>query len=176
MRWLSFFIFAWIVGGVQLGAGAFLKIHGAELWLMLIAAVFISGNAPREAGLLGAFLLGLFQDLLTLQPPGLFALSYGLTAVMVMNSRQAAYSDHPLTHFVLTLGGGLMTAVILYIHAKIRPPEPMVAAEGTLSPSGIELWPLILSALYTAILAVPLLWLLRRTRPLFGFRAARQRW
>jgi rod shape-determining protein MreD len=176
MRWITFFILAYIVLGVQLGAGPFLSIKGAAPNLVLIAAIFISGNAPRDPGLLGAFLLGLFQDLLTLQPPGLFALSYGLAGLLVMNSRQAAYGDHPLTHFMLTLGGGLITAAVLYLHAKIRPGSGAPIPDGSVAVAGVEYWPLILSAFYSALLALPILWFMRRTRPLFGFRTARQRW
>jgi rod shape-determining protein MreD len=175
MRWLAFFIFAYLVVGLQLGIGQYLSIKAAAPNLVLIAVMFVASNAPRDAGLLGAFLLGLFQDLLTLQPPGLFALSYGLTGLMVMNSRKNAYGDHPLTHFVLTLGGGLLTAAILYLHGKIRPASPP-ATDGLISTGGVALWPLLLSAFYTALLAPPLLWFVGKTKPLFGFRVSRARW
>src|SRR3954453_12422463 len=101
MRWLPFFILAYVVLGVPGGIGSFVRLKGAELNLGLIAAVFVAANAPREPALLGAFFIGLFQDLLSLQPLGLYALSYGLVGLLVITARQVAYGDHPLTHFVL---------------------------------------------------------------------------
>lgn len=177
MRWLPFFILAYFALGVQLGAGYDLSYRGAPPNFLLIVVVFIAGNAPRDSGLVASFLLGLLTDLISPQPLGLYALSYGLAGLLVAGSRQVAYSDHPLTHFTLTLGVGLLTAIILYVHALVRP----LGAPLTL-PSGEVLPPLptsgggfFLSAIYTAFLAIPLLWLLAKLKPVFGFRSQRQR-
>ena len=178
MRWLPFFILAYVVLGLQVGLGDFVSWRGAQPNLVLIVAVFVAVNAPRDAGLLAAFLLGLFQDLVSAQPPGLYALSYGLAALVVVGSRQLAYSGHPLTHFALALGGGLVTAVVVYVHGLIRPPgAPLITDAGDVLPAirpGLGM--LLLGALYTAALAPLVLWLLGKLKPLFGFRAARSRY
>ncbi|MDB5297883.1 MAG: Rod shape-determining protein MreD [Phycisphaerales bacterium] len=177
MRWLPFFILAYIVLGLQLGVGAFVSWQGAQPNLVLIAAVYVAVNAPRDAGLFGAFLLGLGQDLIGAHPPGLYALSYGLAALLVVGSRQLAYNDHPLSHLALALGGGLITAVVLYVHGLIRPPgQPLPTDGGEVLPAlrpGLGM--LLLGALYTAALAPLALWLLGKTKPIFGFRSARSR-
>ena len=73
MRWITYFILAYVILGLQIGAGPFLRFQGASPNLVLLAVIFITMNAPRDAALLGAFSLGVMQDLLTAQPPGLFA-------------------------------------------------------------------------------------------------------
>lgn len=178
MRWLPFLILAYVMLGLQLGLGQFVSYGGGVPNLGLIVAVFVAANAPRESGLMGALLAGVFQDLLTAQPFGLFTLTYGLVGLAVMNARQFAYGDHPLTHFSLTLAGGMVTAVVLYLHEWIRPPGGAVSgADGEGLPAlGRALWPLLVSALYTAVVAVVVLRFLARLKGVFGFRVARQRW
>jgi hypothetical protein len=106
MRWLAYVILAYVAVALQIGLGPFLRYKGAQPNLVLLAAVFIALNAPRDAALLGCFCLGLLQDLLTQQPPGLFALSYGLTAMVAVSVHQVIYREHPLTHFSVALFGG----------------------------------------------------------------------
>jgi rod shape-determining protein MreD len=177
MRWLPFLILAYVVLGLQAGIGPFVRVQGATLDLALIAAVFVAANAPREPALLGAFFIGLSKDVLSMEPLGLYALSYGLVGLIVVSARQVAYGDHPLTHFVLTLGGGLLTAIILYIHGRLRPIAPAPAPDGQPLPAvAVSLGLLLLTVLYTAVVAPFVLWLLSRFKPWFGFRASRARW
>jgi rod shape-determining protein MreD len=179
MRWLPFFILAYVVLGLQLGFGSFVSLAGGVPNLALIAVVFVALNAPRDAGLMGAFLIGLGQDLLTAGPIGPFALCYGLVGLMVSGARASAYADHPITHVAFTLAGGLVTAAVLYLHVRLHPPggDPTAADDGSaLPPLGVGLWPLVLSAVYSAALAPAVLWAFGRAKPLFGFRTARPRW
>jgi rod shape-determining protein MreD len=179
MRWPAFFILAYVALGLQLGLGEFVNIRGGVPNLALVAVVFVAVNAPRDAGLMGAFLIGLGQDLLTTQPLGLFALSYGFVGLLVSAARQSAYSDHPITQVALTFAGGLVTAAVVYVHARVRPPggPATVADDGSVLPAlGVAVGPLLLSALLTALLAPFVLWALGRVKPLFGFRTARSRW
>ena len=73
---------------------------------MLLAVVFIAINAPRDAALLGCFVLGVMQDLVTQQTFGLHALSYGLTAFFIAGASQSIYREHPLTHFTCACSAG----------------------------------------------------------------------
>src|SRR5256885_17206422 len=103
MRWLAYFILAYLAIAVQIGLGPFMRYHEAQPNFVLLAGIFIALNAPRDAALLGCFCMGLIQDLVTQQPPGLFALSYGLTALVVVGSHHVVNREHPLTHFGMTL-------------------------------------------------------------------------
>jgi rod shape-determining protein MreD len=178
MRWLAYFILAYVAIALQIGLGPFLRYKGAQPNLVLLAAVFIALNAPRDAALLGCFCMGLFQDLLTQQPPGLFALSYGLTAMLAVSVNQVVYREHPLTHFSVALVGGLLTMTVLLIHGLIHP-----AAARSVAPDGVTMLPAIrpaagvefVRAVYTAVLAPVVIGLLQRSRKVFAFQPQRRK-
>ena len=126
--------------------------------------IFITVNAPREAGLLGAFMLGLMQDLLTLHPLGTWAVAYGVVAMFVISSQEYVYREHPLTHFSLGLSGGIICGVILAIHGWIYPMLHPGAAGGESTVGKFT------SAIYTAMLAPMVLGVLQRMKRSFAFR------
>lgn len=162
MRWPPYFILAYLALGVQAGVGADVAVGLAQPNLVLIAAIFIALHAPRDSALLGCFAMGLLQDLLTLQPLGLFALSYGLVGLFVVSSQEIVYREHPLTHVLLTLAGSLMTGGVLLVHAWVRGPSLPVGS-------------VLMSALYTAAVAPAVLWPLARFRRVFAFQSPRRR-
>jgi rod shape-determining protein MreD len=162
MRWLAYFILAYLMLGLQIGLSGHVRIGSAWPNLVLLAVIFIAVNAPRDAALLGSLGLGLMQDLTTQNTLGLFALSYGLIAMFTVGTQQVVYRGHPLTHFSLALIGGILSGVIMLIHGWVRGPRlpPMM---------------LFYSALYTAILAPLVLGLLQRIRRGFAFQPPRRR-
>src|SRR5689334_580391 len=103
MRWLAYFILAYVALGLQMGLAPYLTFRGAPPNLVLLAVIFIALNAPRDPALLGCFGLGLLQDLATGQQPGLYAFSYGIVAMLVVAVQQTVYRQHPLTHASLAL-------------------------------------------------------------------------
>src|ERR671913_1284868 len=119
MRWFAYFILAYFAIALQIGLAPYVRYNNAAPNLVLLAAVFIALNAPRDAALLGCFCLGVLQDLVTQQPPGLFALSYGVVAMFVVSTHHDVYREHPLTHFSMALIGGLVTAGVLLLHGWI---------------------------------------------------------
>ena len=160
--------------GLQLGLGPYISYHGASPNLMLLAAVFIAVNAPRDTALIGCFLLGLTQDLGTLQAFGLFAFCYGLMAMVVVNAQQVVYKDHPLTHFSLTLGAGLAVAAIIIAQGWLHPPTWMNDIKTTDRPYHVSMTLELTRVIYTALLAPFVLGLLKRTKPMFGFSGGRR--
>jgi rod shape-determining protein MreD len=165
MFWPAYFILAYLAVGFQVGLGSLLRVWGAPPNFVLMAAVFIAINAPREPALLACFALGAMQDLVTQNTFGLYAFSYGLFGLAAAGTGQAVYRGHPLTHFSLTLAGGLIAALVLLVHGWLPFTHGVrVSLTG-------ELW----SALYSAIIAVPLLAILHRIRRNFGFQPARRR-
>ncbi len=124
MRWLAYFILAYVILGFQIGLGAHVQYRGAGPNLVLLAVIFISLNAPRDEAMLGSFLLGAMQDLVTVQPMGLYAFSYGLVAMLVSAVGQLAYREHPLTQLFMTLVGGMITAFLVLLQGWIHPLGP----------------------------------------------------
>ncbi|HVT87802.1 MAG TPA: rod shape-determining protein MreD [Tepidisphaeraceae bacterium] len=164
MRWPACLIFGYITLGVQAGLARYLAIGSASPNFVVLMVIFIAMNAPRDAALLAAFGLGMFQDVLSQQPLGLCALSYGLVAMVVVGLQQVVYRRHPLTHFSLALFSSLLTMMVIVLHIVIRGPR---------------LWSpipsLFYSSLYTAVLAPIVLGLLGAISGAFAFQSSRRR-
>ena len=176
MRLFAYFILAYLTLGLQLGLGHYANFGGAAPNLVLLAVIFIAANARRDAALLGSFSLGLMQDLLGLGPPGLYAVAYGLVALVVLRTQHSVYRDHPLTHVSVALVGGLIVALVVTAHGWVRPAGPKIV-DGGLAIAAVRapVGRLFVSALYTAVLAPPVLWILKHSRRAFAFRTARAR-
>src|SRR5688500_15045938 len=112
MRWLPYFILAYVILGLQIGTGDYLSISRAYPNLVLLAVIFVATHAPRDSALLGAFSLGLLHDLLSANPPGLYAMSYGFVGMACIGASQAVYRESPAMHLMLALVGSLITAFI----------------------------------------------------------------
>ena len=176
MRWFSYFILAYFALGLQVGLSPHVSYRGASPNLVLLAVVFIAINAPRDAALLGCFALGVLQDLLSQQQPGLFALSYGLIGMFIVSTQQAVYREHPLTHFSLALIGGLVAAALLLLHGWIYPPSPRVTDGKVILPAvRLPVVAELTRVLYTALLAPVLIGMLQRSRRFFAFQPVRRR-
>lgn len=165
MRWLPFLILAYLIVALQMALGGFLAWGGVKPNLILPVAVFIVINARREEALLGAFILGVLQDLPSQQPPGLYAFSYGLMALFMVGMRSALYRDHLLTHFFTTFAGGLLVGGVVWLNEWARP--VLQHLENAARPSVSHQF---FIALYSALLAPLLLAGLVRIKRVFGFR------
>lgn len=154
---MAFFILSYVTVALQSGLTPFLRVGSSEPSLALLAMVFITINAQRQAALLGAFILGAMLDLATRQPFGLFALSYGLAALAVVWAARSVHRDHPLTHFFCALLAGAITAMTLLAHARMRH-ESLTASAA------------FAGVLYTALLAPFLIGPLQKAKRLFSFQ------
>lgn len=168
MRWIPYFILAYLAIALQMGLNGYLKIGRAEPNLVLPIMVFIAINARREEGLFGAFILGLLQDLFTQQPFGLYAFAYGMAALFIVGAQPALSKDHPLTHAFVTFLAGLLVGAIICFSDWAYPRL-----------HGVTDWPAwsaslaVLRALCTAAVAPFLLFFLVRIKGIFGFRKSR---
>ena len=137
--------------------------------------VFIALNAPRDEALLGAVLLGGMQDLVTLQPLGLYAFSYGLVAAVMTPLAKVVEKAHPATQFATVLAGGLVTAAVLLVQSRWRPIAPAMLDAGVVVPAvrlSIRVQGVVV--LYTALLAPVVLGVLQRLQKLFDFEPTRR--
>ncbi len=176
MRWLLYFIFAYVLLGIQLGAGAFISYRDVSPNLLLLLVVFISLSAPREEALLGCFLIGALQDLIALQPVGLFAFSYGMVAILVTSMAEMVRRNHPLTHLTFTFIGGSVMGMLLIVHDYFRPAGPVDTVGGTVA-HAIRIGPRVVgvSVIYTTLLAPVVIGLLQQTNRLFAFDVSNRR-
>jgi rod shape-determining protein MreD len=171
MRLIPYILLAYNALGVQTGMGRFLEWNGARPNIVLLAVVFIAINAPRDAAALGCFGMGVLQDLLSQQPPGLHAIAYGLLAMMIGNTQSSIYRGHPLTHISLAIFGGFVTCIVLYIHSVIWSSSAHSLVNSAVP---VTLGRLLLGILYTAVLAPFVIGILQRIRWAFAFQQNRR--
>lgn len=160
MRWVPYFILAYLAVGLQIGISGFLG-QGAKPDLVLLAVIFIAIHAPRDAALLGCFGLGIISDLVSINPLGVYAIAYSIVGMFVISTQELVYKAHPVTHFTLGFVAGLLSGSVVVIHGWIRGPRASVTE-------------LLAAALYTAILAPIVLGLLNLTRGAFSFQRRRR--
>jgi rod shape-determining protein MreD len=166
MRWFPFFILAYLALGLQAGLARAIEWNSASPDFVLIAVVFLSLSAPRDAALLACFILGLLHDFTSHGTLGLLGFSYGLASVFVTAIQQAVNRNHIAVHFFLTVFVGFIGAIVLTLHGWLRPPAPGVH---------LPVLPLFYSAIYSAILAMLIVPLLQKISGVFHFQTSRGR-
>jgi len=162
MRWPAYFILAYIAVGLQIGMAEYLRVGAGRPDLVLLAVIFIAIHAPRDSALLACFGLGIIQDLVTLNPLGLYAFAYATVGMFVVSTQELVYKAHPLTHFTLGFVSGLLCGAVVVVHGWTRGPRASVTE-------------VLAMALYTAVLAPLVLGLLNYTRSAFNFSRRRSR-
>ncbi len=161
MRWISYFILAYLALGVQIGAGEFMRVAGGKPDPVLLAVIYIAVNAPRAAALAGGFGMGLMVDLVGLGPLGLYAFAYGIVAMFVASMQEVVYREHPIAHFTIAFVTSLLVSTVGLVHGWIHPP---------LLPLGVQ----FKTALYTALLAPIVLGILQKMKRAFAFKPRRR--
>lgn len=156
MRFIPWLILAYVVLGLQSGLAPYIQIQGASPNLVLPVIIFIALYAPRDAALLGTYVVGLMQDVISQYPLGTHALVYAAVTVGVRMTQPAIHREHWLTHVILALVGGAIQGMILTIvgiRMHARPPFSLLA----------------ISTLYTAALAPVMLVPLQKIKRIFAF-------
>lgn len=164
MRWLTYFILGYLALGVQVGFAGFVNVGGAAPNIVLLAAIFIALNAPREAALMGCLMLGIMQDLLTQQTLGIHAFSYGLLALFIIGTQAMIYREHAITHVSLAVAGMLIISSVTLVQGWIWFEASRRVGLGTL----------FYSTIYTAICSPIVLAALSRVKFVFGFQPLRR--
>jgi len=159
MRLTTYLILVYLVIGLQIGMGDFVRVgaSGARPDLVLLAVVFIAINAPRDAALLGAFGIGLVKDVTTLAPLGLYAIAYSLVGLFAVAMQDYVKRAHPVTHVTLGFFCSMVAGAVVLIHGWVKGPT---------APFAEVFW----SAVYTALVAPLVLGALNLVKGAFSFR------
>ncbi len=158
MRRAAFFILVYVTLGLQLGlAGVGIKGVGPNLLLPVV--VFLALHLPRQAAVLGSFFAGFMQDLSSMQPLGLYAVSYMISAFVISHAADGVRRGHILTWVAMTLIAGGVTGTLVLLHDLLRAPV-----------DGIRTGPrtVLVSVLYSTVLSPGMIWLLRFGYHLMG--------
>ncbi len=166
MRWLTFSLLAVIVLTLQSAVGPRLALLGSRPDWLLVVVVFLALYAPAQDAVLGAGLIGLGGDLLSIERLGLLVLSYVLVAMAIVGVREHVFKSAHTTRFILTLVVGLALRLGWTAYQRV-----LYDSAGSM---GLELLKQVVwGAVYTACWAVPLHLVLVRFSRLFGFARPR---
>jgi rod shape-determining protein MreD len=165
MRWPAFILVSYFAIGLQLGLNGVLGLGAWMPSLPLIIVLFVALHAPAKAALLGAALVGVGHDAIASVPFGTYTFSYGIVALASLQLRQVMYREHPFTHGTLALLMGLLLAVLFavgnFVRARLTPAGELIFAPSFLGT--------VATSITTAMLAVPMIWALRKVRQMFAF-------
>ena len=125
MRWLAFGILGVVFIIMQSTLAPRMEILGARPDFLLVLVVFFGMHGKLPDVAVGAWLLGLVADLMSIERLGLMAFSYMLTALLVASVREYFFRFRSLTQCFVTLiaclvvhSGWLVYQRVLYAPAS----------------------------------------------------------
>jgi hypothetical protein len=185
MNWSVAIAALLIAAAFDAGFGSVLSIGPLRGQLLPAVVVFALFSAPRRSALRLAMIAGLIADLLApsvlpnagplqdvLVVPGPRVLGFALGALAVLQLRSLLYRQNPLSGALATTVFSILVAVSFVFLWSLR---GVMYDQGTpWSPASgaSEIWLRLFSALGDGLVALPALWLLGKTRPLWGFTVA----
>ena len=166
MRTLVWIITGTILLALQAGLGPRIEVWSARPDWLLVVVVFFALHVPAGNAAVGAWCLGFAADLMTLERPGLLALTYVATALLVSAMREYVFRMSVATQFLLVFVAGLAvrTSWLLYRHIAYDWGTGLASELG-----GDVLW----GAAYTALFAPPMHRLLMKMGKPMGMRFPR---
>jgi hypothetical protein len=184
MRWAVYVLFALIAVAIDASLGGVLKIGSAQPRFLPCVVVFAILSAPRQHAVRIALLAGLLADLLSpalrsdgtqLVVIGPWTLGYALGALAVVPLRTLLYHRNPISSGFATFICSLLAAVVFVatwvLRAMLLRDETPPWWPGT---GAGEVWTQAKVALASGAVAIPAVWLLEKTRPLWGFSTAKR--
>lgn len=163
MHWFGLVIVTIVVAAAQTSIGSLMAIKGVPPSFLLVTAVYYGFRWPAsEAGIAG-WALGLAADLTGATPIGAQSLSFALVAMIASQLRNILMTDHPLAQVLVTGLLGWLAYSLVYVHSAWWGGWPGWSFALCLKRAG---W----VALYSAVLAPYLFWLLERAVPLLGLQ------
>ena len=162
MSFIPTILLAYLVLAIQSGIAPFIGVGGATPNLLLPVVIFIALYASREPALIGVYVIGLMQDMLSQDPLGVYPLVYAFLAIVARMTQPTIHRDHWLTHILLGLAGGTLHGAILWL-VSVR-----------LGGQRYSLELIFNSAIYTAITTPIILRVLVKSKRLFGFQPDRR--
>lgn len=187
MRWAVFAAMAFVTFAAELSLRPVLMLHtfgGISPSFIACLAVFIAMFAPRLTALWSCWALGLLLDLSTpfaaasgiaggggsFYLIGPYALGYTFGAYLIIQLRPMVFRQRAVTigfMTLLSLSSVALIAVAVFVIRSWYASDPGIYPTGS-SAAG-ELFRRFGIALYTALIAIPLGWLLLATLPYWGF-------
>lgn len=181
MRWSVYLVAVLVAAAFDASFGSVLSIGALRGQALPAVVVFALLSAPRKLGVRIAMAAGLVADLLApvalssqtvLVVPGPRILGFALGALAVVQLRSLLYRQNPLAGSAATFVFSLLAAVVFVFVFSARSLLLDGGAPWWPGSGAGEVWLRFLGAIGDAIVALPALWLLGKTRPLWGFTTA----
>ncbi len=163
MHWFGLVIVTIVVAAAQTSIGSLMAIKGVPPSFLLVAAVYYGFRWPAsEAGIAG-WALGLAADLTSIGPIGAHSLTFALAAMVASQLRNVLMTNHPVAQILVTGLLGWLAYGLIFMYGKWQGVWPAWSLGTCLRSAGAY-------ALYSAVLAPYLFWLLERAVPLLGLQ------
>lgn len=169
MRWITFFVllyFAAALQAVRLGALSAVP-HAYPLieYLPLLAVIYALFAEEHQAPLAG-IVCGLMYDIFS-QPFGVYTISLGLVAWLVVKIRMSIFREHIFSQFIMAFLALLIFGILA---ALLRQLVPLLVGHGH---GDYPFWAAVggslINAFYSACIAPAIIWVLFRFAGLLGF-------
>lgn len=178
MRWSVHFLAVLLAAALDAGLGGLFTIGDFRASILPAVVVFVCLSAPKRIALRAAMAGGLAADLFsptiladgsTLVVPGPWTLAFALGASAVLPLRGLLYRQNPVSNGAAVVVFSAFAAlgwisVAIVRSAAIDAPVPWWPAS-----SLSELLVQLLNAVADGVLALPVFWMLVRTKPIWGF-------
>lgn len=181
MRWSVYIAALLVAVAIDASFGSVLAVGDLRGHLVPSVVVFALLSPPRRTCVRLAMAAGLAVDLMTpvvlatqetLIVPGPRVLGFALGAVAVVQLRGLLYRQNPLAGAAATLVFSLLAAVAFVFLYSVRSLFLDGGAPWWPGSGAGEVWRRLLGASGDAVIAIPALWLLGKTRPLWAFTTA----
>lgn len=180
MRWAVYIVCVLVAAAFDASFGSVLAIGPVRGTLLPSVVVFVLLSAPRRIGVRAAMAAGLVADLFApvvlaseqvLVLPGPRVLGFALGALAVLPLRSLLYRQNPLSGGVAVLVFSLLSAVAFVFLWSARALLLDGGAPWWPGSGAGEVWLRMFGACGDALVALPAIWLLGKTRELWGFAA-----
>jgi len=174
MNWLTFAISAYLAYAAQVILGPLWSVRGTEPLLMLVVLVFIGLQAPAVVVGWAAVILGLLTDIMLQQhEPGLvgpWALGFLAAGYAMAQLRNLLFRDSVFTISIMTFIAGVFALLVATTLHALR---DNVSALGNDPVQGFkaanQLYRGFMVLIYSAIIAMPVGYMLLQMKALWGF-------
>ena len=110
MRWFSFTIMLFVALVLQVGMARLFGLGRQRIMpdLLLMLMVILAFRGSHEQAPLAGWILGLIKDLSSESPLGGYAFAFGLTAWVIVRSRELFFGDNPISLMFITFVAGFL--------------------------------------------------------------------
>lgn len=178
MNWSAYIVAVLLALSFDSSVGSVLEIAGAHPQVLPAVVVFALLSTARRCALRAAMLAGLAADLLAplvgadgmlVVVPGPRVLGFALGALAVLQLRSLLYRRNPLAGSAATFAFSLLAGIVFIAASLLRAWVTGSDAPWWPGTGGSEVWIRFIGALLDGVVALPVLWCLEKTRPLWGF-------